>query len=311
MAFPVMSMPADDTRSSAFLHHLQYEKRFSVHTLRAYGEDLRQFLSFLSTQYVLTDPALVRPVHVRSWMADLSQRGLQARSVNRKLSCVRSYYAHGRRSGVFRQDPCRDIRLLKVPRRLPSHVEASGMLRWLEAAEFPGGMAGATERILLEVLYGAGLRIGELLQLRARHIDMDTSTLRVLGKGGKERVIPLGPRLLGLLRAYLECKAVAGLTGEWLIEKAGGAPMHPRTAYGIVRRHLSSVTTSERRGPHVLRHSFATHLTDRGADLGAVRDLLGHSSLAATQVYTHTSIAKLLEVHRKAHPKGSADGAGA
>jgi integrase/recombinase XerC len=170
-------------------------------------------------------------------------------------------------------------------------------------------MAGATERILLEVLYGAGLRIGELLQLRARHIDMATSTLRVLGKGGKERVIPLGPRLLGLLRAYLECKAAAGLTGEWLIEKAGGAPMHPRTAYGIVRRHLSSVTTSERRGPHVLRHSFATHLTDRGADLGAVRDLLGHSSLAATQVYTHTSIAKLLEVHRKAHPKGSADGA--
>jgi integrase/recombinase XerC len=172
-------------------------------------------------------------------------------------------------------------------------------------------MAGATERILMEVLYGAGLRIGELLQLRVRHIDLATSTLRVLGKGGKERVIPVGPRLTGLLRAYLERKAEAGLTGEWLVERPGGGPMHHRTAYGIVKRNLSSVTTSERRGPHVLRHSFATHLTDRGADLGAVRDLLGHSSLAATQVYTHTSIAKLLDVHRRAHPKGAGDGAGA
>ena len=200
---------------------------------------------------------------------------------------------------------------MKVPRRLPSHVEESGILRWLEAAGFPDDMAGATERILMEVLYGAGLRIGELLQLRVRHIDLATSTLRVLGKGGKERVIPVGPRLTGLLRAYLERKAEAGLTGEWLVERPGGGPMHHRTAYGIVKRNLSSVTTSERRGPHVLRHSFATHLTDRGADLGAVRDLLGHSSLAATQVYTHTSIAKLLDVHRRAHPKGAGDGAGA
>jgi integrase/recombinase XerC len=306
-----MPVTVDDIRSSAFLHHLRFEKRFSVHTLRAYGEDLRQFLSYLSDQYDLTDLASVRPVHVRSWMADLSRRGLQARSVNRKLSCVRSFYAHGCRSGVFRLDPCRDIRLLKVPRRLPSHVEESGILRWLEAAGFPDDMAGATERILMEVLYGAGLRIGELLQLRVRHIDLATSTLRVLGKGGKERVIPVGPRLTGLLRAYLERKAEAGLTGEWLVERPGGGPMHHRTAYGIVKRNLSSVTTSERRGPHVLRHSFATHLTDRGADLGAVRDLLGHSSLAATQVYTHTSIAKLLDVHRRAHPKGAGDGAGA
>lgn len=237
-------------------------------------------------------------------MADLSTRGLKARSVNRKLSCVRSFYSHGRRVGVFLTDPCRDVRLLKVPKRLPVYVEESGMRMLLEDLPFPEGSRGDTERIILEVLYGTGMRISELLQLRVRDIDVRASSLRVMGKGGKERVIPLGPALLERLREHIARKASPGAGEGWLVEKEGGGAMHPRTAYGIVRRYLSLVTTSEKRGPHVLRHSFATHLTDRGADLGAVRELLGHSSLAATQVYTHNSIAKLLETHRKAHPKG-------
>jgi integrase/recombinase XerC len=294
----------DDYRARSFLDHLRFEKRFSAHTLKAYAEDLRQFLVYIDQQYGMRDPSEVRPVHVRSWMADLSNRGLKARSVNRKLSCVRSFYGHGRRGGVFLTDPCRDVRLLKVPRRLPVYVEESGMRMLLEDLPFPEGSRGDTERIILEVLYGTGMRISELLQLRERHIDFRTSSLRVMGKGGKERVIPLGPGLLDRLREHLARKESPGTEDGFLVEKEGGGAMHPRTAYGIVRRYLSLVTTSEKRGPHVLRHSFATHLTDRGADLGAVRELLGHSSLAATQVYTHNSIAKLLETHRKAHPKG-------
>jgi integrase/recombinase XerC len=234
----------------------------------------------------------------------MSSRGLKARSVNRKLSCIRSFYGHGRRSGVFASDPCRDLRLLKVPRRLPVHVEESGMRVLMEEVAFPDGFEGSTERIIVEMLYGTGMRISELLQLRDSDIDFRSSNVRVSGKGGKERVIPLGPKLLDRIREHLGMRAAAGEGKGYLVEKPGGGPLHPRTAYGIVRRYLSLVTTSEKRGPHVLRHSFATHLTDRGADLGAVRELLGHSSLAATQIYTHNSISKLLEAHRKAHPKG-------
>jgi integrase/recombinase XerC len=300
VSFPVSEHP----QARSFLAHLRFEKRYSPHTLDAYAEDLRQFLEYLSNQYELSDPSLVRPIHVRSWMADLSSRGLKARSVNRKLSCIRSFYGHGRKSGVFTSDPCRDLRLLKVPKRLPVHVEESGMRVLLEEVTFPEGFDGSTERIIVEVLYGTGMRISELLQLRASDIDFRSSSVRVLGKGGKERVIPLGPRLLDRIREHLGMGAAAGGGQGYLVEKPGGGPMHSRTAYGIVRKYLSLVTTSEKRGPHVLRHSFATHLTDRGADLGAVRELLGHSSLAATQIYTHNSIAKLLEAHRKAHPKG-------
>lgn len=290
--------------ASAFLAHLRFEKRFSPHTLTAYTEDLRQFLEYIFLQYELSDPSQVRPVHVRSWMADLSQRGMKPRSVNRKLSCVRSFYGHGRRSGVFISDPCRDLRLLKVPKRLPVHVEESGMRVLLEEVVFPDGFEGSVERIIVELLYATGMRISELLELRERDIDFRSSSIRVMGKGGKERVIPVGSRLLDRIREHLGMRVAAGGGAGYLVEKPGGGPMHPRTAYGIVRRYLSLVTTSEKRGPHVLRHSFATHLTDRGADLGAVRELLGHSSLAATQIYTHNSIAKLLDAHRKAHPKG-------
>lgn len=290
--------------SAAFIAHLRFEKRYSRHTLIAYEEDLRQFLEYLTQQYEMPDALQAKPLHIRSWLADLSVRGLKARSVNRKLSCVRSFFAYVRRSGALSRDPCRDIRLLKVPRRLPVQVEERGMRTLLEDLTFPEGLTGSTERTILEVLYGAGLRISELLQLQERDLDFRTATLRVMGKGGKERVIPLGPPLVARLRAHLELQASAGLPAGFVIQPAAGGQMHPRTAYAIVRRYLSLVTTSEKRGPHVLRHSFATHLTDRGADIGAVRELLGHSSLAATQIYTHNSIARLLEAHRKAHPKG-------
>jgi len=300
VAFSISEHP----QARSFLAHLRFEKRFSPHTLAAYAEDLRQFLEYILLQYELTDLSLVRPVHVRSWMAAMSSRGLKARSVNRKLSCIRSFYGHGRRSGVFASDPCRDLRLLKVPRRLPVHVEESGMRVLMEEVAFPDGFEGSTERIIVEMLYGTGMRISELLQLRDSDIDFRSSNVRVSGKGGKERVIPIGPKLLDRIREHLGMRAAAGEGRGYLVEKPGGGPLHPRTAYGIVRRYLSLVTTSEKRGPHVLRHSFATHLTDRGADLGAVRELLGHSSLAATQIYTHNSISKLLEAHRKAHPKG-------
>jgi integrase/recombinase XerC len=301
VAFSISEHP----QARSFLAHLRFEKRFSPHTLAAYEEDLRQFLEYILVQYELTDPTIVKPIHVRSWMADLSSRGLKARSVNRKLSCIRSFYGHGRRSGVFASDPCRDLRLLKVPRRLPVQVEESGMRVLMEEVAFPEGFEGSRERIIIELLYGTGMRISELLRLRDSDIDLRSSSVRVMGKGGKERVIPLGPRLLDRIREHLGMRAAAGVGQAYLVEKpGGGGPMNPRTAYGIVRRYLSLVTTSEKRGPHVLRHSFATHLTDRGADLGAVKDLLGHSSLAATQIYTHNSISKLLEAHRKAHPKG-------
>ena len=207
---------------------------------------------------------------------------------------------------MFAANPAASVRSLKVSRRLPSQVEKGSLEGLFEHGPFPEGLRGATERLILEILYQTGVRVSELLAIRPEHVQPSTRSLRVLGKGNKERLIPLGTGMLQGIEDYLKVKASegGGVTEGYLVETAAGRRMHPRQAYGIVRRYLSLVTSAESRGPHALRHSFATHLTENGAELNAVKELLGHSSLAATQVYTHNSIGRLLEAYRKAHPRG-------
>ena len=298
--------PPIDIQLRAFVVHLALERRYSDHTVRAYGDDLRAFQDYLNSQYGLSDAALVEPYHVRSWLSTLAEGGLSPRSINRKLSTLRSFYAHGRRVGVFVSNPATGVKALKVSKRLPSFVEKEQMEALFSRVVFPEGLRGDTERLMLELLYQTGVRVSELLSIRPSDVNPSGRTLKVLGKGGKERIIPLDDRMVARITGYLSRKAgEAGVPSEgFLLETPSGRRMQSRQAYEVVRRYLSLVTTVERRGPHALRHSFATHLTDGGAELNAVKELLGHSSLAATQVYTHNSIGRLLDAYRKAHPKG-------
>lgn len=295
-----------DIRIQPFANYLRFEKRYSDHTLRAYTDDLVQFFSYLEEVYDMTDPSTVLTTHIRSWMVSLTGGGMKPRSVNRKISSLKAFYMHGRRTGVFKDNPMSGLKSLKVPRRLPVYLEESQTEVLLQEGSFVVGSLEDMEQLMVMMLYLSGLRISELLSVKETQVVSGLSNLRVLGKGNKERLVPIPEALSLRLKAFVKARNEGRDTEGcgFLFENASGAPLHPRQAYGIVRRHLSLVSTADRRGPHVLRHTFATHLANRGADLSAIKDLLGHASLASTQVYTHNSIARLQEAHRKSHPRG-------
>lgn len=290
----------------SFIDYLRYEKRYSPHTVRAYGDDLTNFFDYLFLHYELADASVVMPFHVRSWLAAMTEAGLKGRTVNRKMSCLKSFFRYGRRIGTVMHDPLIDVRVLKASKRLPTSIGEEQMRVLLHDVEFPEGVAGGLERLVIQVLYETGVRVSELTGLRVADVDLHSLTLKVLGKGAKERILPLSPALAAEVSRFITEK-VEGMevpSQGFLFEYPDGRRLLPRKAYDIVRSYLSMVTTSEKKGPHVLRHSFATHLSNHGADLNAIKELLGHSSLAATQVYTHNTISKLREAHRKAHPRG-------
>lgn len=295
-----------DIRIQPFANYLRFEKRYSDHTLRAYTDDLTQFFSFLAEVYDISEPAVVATTHVRSWMVSLTGGGMKPRSVNRKISSLKAFYMHGRRTGIFKENPVSGLKSLKVPRRLPVYLEESQTeLLLKEDACVPGSMEDM-EQLMIMMLYLTGLRVSELLSVKEVQTADGATNLRVLGKGNKERLVPMPTLLSTRLNSFVQARKLSrNATGSgFLFENASGRRLHPRQAYAIVRRQLSQVSTADRRGPHVLRHTFATHLANRGADLSAIKDLLGHASLASTQVYTHNSIARLQEAHRKSHPRG-------
>lgn len=300
-----MSMTSD-LRLQPFADYLRFEKRYAEHTLSAYLVDIGQFYAYVFQTYGVSDPAVVLPMHIRSWMVTLTEGGIKPRSVNRKLSSLRAFYLHGRRTGRFGSNPTADIRVLHVSQRLPVYLEEAQTDALLSEEPCAAGTKEDMERLMVEMLYMTGLRISELLSVRSADVGVGITTLRVVGKGNKERVLPIPPALQRHLMSFLAGRAVSReAMGDGLVfEQSSGRRLQPRQAYEIVRRQLSRVSTADRRGPHVLRHTFATHLANRGADLSAIKDLLGHASLASTQVYTHNSIARLQEAHRKAHPRG-------
>ena len=290
----------------SFIDYLRFEKRYSAHTVKAYSDDLNQFFTYIIEQYELTDPQAVTTSMIRSWMASLAEKELNPRSINRKLSCIRSFYTYGRRTGIFKTNPSSSIQVLKTSKRLPSYIEEGQMNDLFQFVEFPDNWNGYTERLILEILYQTGIRVSELVNIRENHISQHLQSLKVLGKGNKERVIPVGTALMDKIIDYSHRKTMLDeLESEgFLLENEKGRKLNTRLVYSIVKKYLTLVTTAEKKSPHVLRHSFATHLTNHGADLNAVKELLGHSSLAATQVYTHNSIEKLRDIHKKAHPRG-------
>lgn len=290
---------------SFFLQHIRYEKRCSHHTLTAYGTDLEQFSAYLREHYELETPERADFQQVRSWVAHLSELGLENRSINRKIATLRAFFGFLLRKKHRTDDPMLKIRALKTDRSLPTFVKEQEMATLLDDVEFPDDFAGTRDKLVLELLYGTGIRLSELIGLKDGDLNAYDRTLTVLGKRNKHRVVPVNAPLFNLIRSYqaLKEKTFGGAAEDRLIVADTGVAAYPVLIQRIVKRYLSLVTSLEKKSPHVLRHTFATHLLNRGADLNAIKDLLGHTSLAATQVYTHNSIEKLKEAYQQAHPK--------
>ena len=287
-----------------FLDFLKFEKRYSRHTVISYQNDLVSFFDYIVIQYGDTPVHALTHSLVRSWLASLKDEGLAARSINRKISTLKSFFKFQIRSGTLKQSPMTRIVAPKNEKRLPGFVADKDIRVLFEHVEFPDDWQGRTDRLVLMMFYQTGMRLSELIQLKESQVNEEGCSIKVLGKGNKERIIPVSSQLVAEVRAYRQEKtALAGRDTESLFVDADGKRLAPRKVYSMVRKYLSLVTTIDKRSPHILRHSFATHLANNGADLNAVKELLGHSSLAATQVYTHNTIDRLKDIYKKAHPK--------
>jgi len=289
-----------------FLDHIKFEKRYSAHTFRAYSDDLLHFYGFLQMQFEISKPNLITPAMIRSWMASLTLAKIQPRSINRKISSLKSFFKFCLIQGLIEVNPTKALQILKTKKRLPSYIEQEQMDLLLNSIAFPNSFEGRTEYLSISLLYQTGLRVSELVNLKITQIDHSARQLKVLGKGNKERIIPLNLEMLKQVDEYIAERKLLFPDNNTmnLVVTNKGFPTNARKLYDVVKKYLSLVTTAENKSPHVLRHSFATHLTSNGAELNAVKELLGHSSLAATQVYTHNSIERLRDIHKKAHPKG-------
>ncbi len=286
-----------------FLQYLQFEKRYSQHTVISYQLDLNQFAAFLVSQFEAPAIQQVSSVMIRSWMGELKEDGLSAKTINRKVSTLKSFFKYLLKQGAISQTPLATVITPKISKRLPAFVAEDDISTLIRYVEFPDTWSGRTDRLILLLFYNTGMRLSELIQLKENQLDASYSQVKVLGKGNKERVIPVQSALVKELILYTKEKPerVEGVANLFVNEK--GKPLYPKYVYNMVKKYLSAVTTIQKKSPHVLRHTFATHLMNNGADLNAVKELLGHSSLAATQVYTHNTIEKLKEAYRKAHPK--------
>ncbi len=295
-----MSIPQYSELQS-FLDYLKFEKRYSQHTLLSYQNDLEQFFAYLASQF--GSPALqdISNLFIRSWLAELKEEGMSSKTINRKISSLKSFFKYQLKTGTLSNTPMTTVTAPRVNKRLPSFVEEKDIALLFEHVAFPEGWKGLTERIVMLLLYSTGMRLSELIQLKESQLDAGHSQVKVLGKGNKERIIPVSGVLVEELKKYISEKPAGSAQNLFVTEK--GKALQPRSVYAFVRHYLSLVTTIQKKSPHILRHSFATHLMNNGADLNAVKELLGHSSLAATQVYTHNTIEKLKEVFQKAHPK--------
>jgi integrase/recombinase XerC len=289
----------------AFINYISIEKRYSNLTAQAYLRDLEQFFSFLKAEYQFDDISLVKHTQIRSWLATLmQQQNNTAKSINRKISTLKSFYKY-----LLRQEHIKELPTLKIVspkniKRLPVFASESQMEQLMEVHDFGEGFNNQTQRLIVEILYATGMRRSELINLSIKNIDLSNSLIKILGKGNKERLMPIPQELAQLIKSYLTERIHFDSSGmNQLLINEKGKPLYDKYVYLVVKKHLGAVTTHDKKGPHTLRHSFATHLLNNGAQLNAVKELLGHANLAATQVYTHNSIDQLKNVFRKAHPK--------
>lgn len=286
-----------------YIEYLQYQKRYSDHTLLSYQKDLSQFKDFIERTFPGIDFRKVTPSHVRKWMISLMDSGLKASTVNRKLSAVKSFYRFLQKEDPHLTNPARVITGPRGEKKLPEFLREKEINELLDRHDFGDDFEGIRNRLIIELLYTTGMRRAELIGLNIGDIRSSESMLRVLGKRNKERLIPITPELVSTLQKYLEVRNKIFSDRERLLLTKSGHPLYPKLVYRVVHNYLGLVTTMKKKSPHILRHTFATHLLNRGADLNAIKEILGHANLSATQIYTHTSFETLKKVYIQAHPR--------
>ena len=289
---------------AVFTRYLASEKRLSPHTVRAYEIDLKQCTSFL---YTLTPGCPLEEAGqqaLRTWIVTLAQQGLSNRSINRKIASLKAFYKFLYARTYIAHNPTLKLNTFRLKKKLPIFLKEKELLRLLDNHAFEDTFEGWRDRLVLELLYGTGMRLTELLTLRDEAVDLYDNTVRVWGKGNKERTIPFPKSLQYIIEQYRRHRAVqTSHHGGLLLVTTTGEPCYPMLVYRLVSKYLRTYTHADRYSPHVIRHTFATHLLNKGADLKAIKDLLGHKSLATTQLYTHHSLKKLQEVFKQAHPR--------
>jgi integrase/recombinase XerC len=289
----------------SFLKYIQFEKRYSPKTVQSYQTDLHQFEKFLNSEFSGTSTQDANYGLVRSWVVSLVEAKLDTLSINRKIACLRSYYKFLMRQEIIESDPMVKIKILKTKKKLPHFVNEQDIVKLLDNVMFPAGYEGLRDRLIFELFYGTGMRLAELITLKENYVNLGDRTIRVLGKRNKERVIPFSSHLVSIIKEYqrVRNKEVEKKDHGYLLVTESGEPLYPMLVNRTVKKYMKLFTSVEKKSPHVLRHTYATHLLNKGAEINAVKDLLGHSSLAATQVYTHNSMEKLKKVFDQAHPK--------
>jgi integrase/recombinase XerC len=294
-----------------YIDYLRFEKRYSAHTILAYHTDLDDFTDFLQNQYAVSD--LLQADHnlIRSWLISLIDCKISPRSIHRKLSSLKSFYRYCQKQGIISSSPMLKVVAPKVSKQLPVFLTRDSLDTLLNSVTFDPGYEGSRDKMIITLFYATGIRRAELVQVKLPDIDLESGTLKILGKRNKERIVPLGGNVIRLITEYLLIrddflsKNVPDNQNncQSLFVTSKGSTAYPRLIHNIVHKYLSLIASNSKLSPHVLRHSFATHMLDDGADLNAIKEILGHSSLAATQVYTHNTIEKLKTIYKQAHPR--------
>ncbi len=289
----------------SFLQYLQTERRYSPHTVRSYTNDLDQFYSFLLSHELEPDPVIITSHDIRAWIVSLLDNNYSTVSVHRKISCLRVFYRYLRKEGQVKNDPLQKIVLPKRKKRIPVFVEEGALNKLLDDYNFGESFSGIRNRTIIEMLYFTGMRRSELVGLRNTDIDLNEAQAKVTGKRNKQRIIPLVKSFVKRLKEYIAVRDefISEKNPEWFFITDKGNKLYDKYVYNTVSDYLAMVTTIEKKSPHILRHTFATHMLNHGADLNSIKELLGHANLSATQVYTHNTFEKLKKIYKQAHPR--------
>lgn len=282
-----------------FIEYISSEKRFSEHTIKSYSSDISQFQDYLSVEFDITEVETISFQIIRSWIASLLENGINPSSVNRKISTLKTYFKFLLREGVLQKNPMLKVISPKSKKRLPVFIKEDQIENLLNKVEFEEGFIGERNKLIIEMFYVTGIRLSELINIKIKSIDFENTLVKVLGKRNKERLIPLSENMLKELSNFIQKHHI----NNFLFTNLDGNKLYTKLVYRVVKKYISEISSVNKKSPHILRHTFATHMLNNGADINAIKELLGHANLSATQVYTHNTIEKLKTVYKQAHPR--------
>jgi len=289
--------------SDQFCDYLTHQKRYSSHTIIAYKNDLSQFYSFLDSSYNISEITEVTSPIIRSWIVSLLEDNNSPNSINRKISTLKTFFKYLQKNKLIVENPLLKIISPKTKNRLPVFVKETEIENLFDQIIYEDTYEGRRDQLILELFYSTGIRLSELIELKINSFDFNKSTLKVLGKRNKERIIPFSNNLNTKIQHYLNYRNKIEPINDYFFLTNNNKKLYPKFVYRLVNTYLSLVTKISKKSPHILRHTFATHMLNKGADLNAIKEILGHANLSATQVYTHNTIEKLKNIHQQAHPK--------